>query len=53
MAFAADPKPLAEVHELWDELTANIKAEGEAEAKAYKEYFAWCDDTSRNAGFEI
>jgi septation ring formation regulator EzrA len=36
-----------------DELTAKIKAEGEAEAKAYKEYFEWCDDTSKNAQFEI
>jgi len=36
-----------------DELTAKIKAEGEAEAKAYKEYFDWCDDTSKNAQFEI
>merc|ERR1719410_832351 len=35
------------------ELTAKIVKEGEAEAKAYKEYFDWCDDMSKNAGFEI
>jgi chromosome segregation ATPase len=44
---------LSKVFELMDELTAKIKAEGEAEAKAYKEYFDWCDDTSKNAQFEI
>jgi len=53
MALAADSNPLAKVFELMEDLTTKIKAEGEAEAKAYKEYFAWCDDTSRNAGFEI
>merc|ERR1719410_3202776 len=36
-----------------DELVAKINKEGEAEAKAYKEYFAWCDDMAKNAGFEI
>jgi uncharacterized protein (DUF3084 family) len=44
---------LSKVFELMDELTTKIKAEGEAEAKAYKEYFDWCDDTSKNAQFEI
>merc|ERR1719242_1912250 len=36
-----------------DELVAKINREGEAEAKAYQEYFAWCDDMAKNAGFEI
>jgi len=36
-----------------DECTAKIKADGEAEAKAYKEYFDWCDDAAKTAGFEI
>merc|ERR1719264_2275035 len=36
-----------------DELVAKINAEGDAEAKAYKEYFSWCDDMAKNAGFEI
>jgi peptidoglycan hydrolase CwlO-like protein len=45
--------PLSKVFELMDELTAKIKSEGEAEAKSYKEYFDWCDDTSKNAQFEI
>jgi len=38
---------------LIDELRAKVTKEGEAEAKAYKEYFEWCDDTSKNADFAI
>merc|ERR1719511_309604 len=45
--------PLSKVYDLMDELVAKINKEGEAEAKAYKEYFEWCDDMSKNAGFEI
>jgi chromosome segregation ATPase len=36
-----------------DECTAKVKADGEAEAKAYKEYFEWCDDVAKNTQFEI
>jgi predicted nucleic acid-binding Zn-ribbon protein len=36
-----------------DSLTAKITAEGEAEAKAFKEYFAWCDDAAANLHYEI
>jgi len=52
-APALASNPLSKVFELMDELTGKIKAEGVAEAKAYKEYFDWCDDTSKNAQFEI
>jgi len=45
--------PLSKVLDLMAELTAKIVKEGEAEAKAYKEYFDWCDDMAKNAGFEI
>merc|ERR1719329_1418624 len=41
------------VIELLDGLKAKVTAEGEAEAKAYKEFFAWCDDAAANKGFEI
>merc|ERR1719331_3184924 len=34
-------------------LNAKIVAEGEAEAKAYKEFFEWCDDSSKNLNNEI
>ena len=53
VAPALAANPLSKVFELMDELTSKIKAEGVAEAKAYKEYFDWCDDTSKNAQFEM
>lgn len=52
-AVSATANPLDKVFQLMDDLTAKIKKEGEAEAKAYQEYFAWCDDTAKNAQFEI
>jgi len=45
--------PMNKVFELMDECASKIKADGEAEAKAYKEYFDWCDETSKNANFDI
>merc|ERR1719359_836580 len=36
-----------------DSLTAKITAEGEEEAKAFKEYFEWCDDAAANLHNEI
>merc|ERR1719163_2758961 len=36
-----------------DDTSAKIRADGVAEAKAFKEYFEWCDDVSQNTGFEI
>merc|ERR1719375_1416130 len=45
--------PLSKVMELMDSLTAKITAEGEAEAKAYKEYVEWCDDAAANVKYEI
>merc|ERR1719224_40008 len=50
---AADANPLGKVMELMDSLTAKITAEGEAEAKAFKEYFAWCDDAAANSQYAI
>jgi len=50
---AADSNPLAKVLDLMDELTTKVKADGEAEAKAYAEYFEWCDDVAKNTQFEI
>merc|ERR1719261_1262069 len=45
--------PLSKTIELLDSLSAKITAEGEAEAKAYKEYVEWCDDASANLKYEI
>jgi len=45
--------PLSKVIELMDSLTAKIVKEGEEHEKAYHEYFEWCEDFSRETGFEI
>merc|ERR1719281_815369 len=45
--------PLSTVLALMDSLSAKITAEGEAEAKAYKEYVEWCDNAASNVKFEI
>jgi len=45
--------PLGKVMELMDSLTAKITAEGAAEAKAFKEYFEWCDNAAANLHNEI
>jgi hypothetical protein len=46
-------EPVGKVVELLQSLEAKVKADGVAEEKAYKEYVEWCDDTSKNSGFEI
>lgn len=35
------------------QLEAKIMKEGEAEEKAYKEFFEWCDDAAKNKQFEV
>jgi hypothetical protein len=45
--------PLGEVLSLLRDLTAKVTKDGELEAKAYKEYFEWCDDVSKNKKNEI
>jgi len=45
--------PLSTVLDLMDSLSAKITAEGEAEAKAYKEYVEWCDNAAANVKYEI
>merc|ERR1719265_2442978 len=49
----ATTNPLSKTIELLDSLSAKIKAEADKEAKAYKEYVAWCDDASSNLKYEI
>jgi len=53
VVLASDANPMDKVFELMDECAAKVKADGEAEAKAYKEYFDWCDDTAKNTQFDI
>merc|ERR1719401_1159592 len=45
--------PLGKVFELMSALEAKIVKEGEAEAKAFKEFFQWCDSTSQNLNNDI
>jgi len=52
-SVAVATNPMAKVIELMDDCTAKVKKDGEAADKAYKEYFEWCDDVSKNTQFEI
>jgi hypothetical protein len=45
--------PLGTVFELMSALEAKIIKEGEAEAKAFKEFFEWCDEASKNINYDI
>jgi len=49
----ASVNPVQKVVQLLSELEAKVRAAGEAEEKAFKEYSEWCEDAARNAGFEI
>ena len=53
IADRSKANPLGKVIELLNGLAAKVKAEGETKAKAYKEYFDWCEDFARNKQFEI
>eukprot|EP00747_Dinoflagellata_sp_TGD_P154780 gnl/TRDRNA2_/TRDRNA2_177533_c10_seq10.p1 gnl/TRDRNA2_/TRDRNA2_177533_c10~~gnl/TRDRNA2_/TRDRNA2_177533_c10_seq10.p1 ORF type:complete len:690 (+),score=262.64 gnl/TRDRNA2_/TRDRNA2_177533_c10_seq10:72-2141(+) len=46
VAQGTQVNPMDQVFKLMDELTAKIKKEGEAEEKAFKEFFEWCDDAA-------
>jgi len=52
-ANAEESNPLGKVFELMSALEAKIVKEGEAEAKAFKEFFEWCDSSSQNLNNEI
>ena len=52
-AAKVDSNPLGQVFELMSALEAKIKREGESEAKAFKEFFEWCDEASQNIQNEI
>jgi chromosome segregation ATPase len=52
-AEEAKSNPLGKVFELMSALETKIVKEGEAEAKAFKEFFDWCDSASQNLNNEI
>merc|ERR1719310_1062802 len=41
--------PIAKVLMMLDDLYAKVKAAGEKEEKAFKEFFDWCDDAASEA----
>jgi len=45
--------PMSSVISLVDNLVAKVNKDGEAEQKAYNDYFEWCDDTAKNADYAI
>eukprot|EP00420_Gonyaulax_spinifera_P031348 CAMPEP_0197877278 /NCGR_PEP_ID=MMETSP1439-20131203/6020_1 /TAXON_ID=66791 /ORGANISM="Gonyaulax spinifera, Strain CCMP409" /LENGTH=61 /DNA_ID=CAMNT_0043496615 /DNA_START=68 /DNA_END=250 /DNA_ORIENTATION=+ len=47
-APAVAENPLGRVLRLMDTLAAKVQKDGEAEAKAYKEFVAWCDAGAQN-----
>merc|ERR1719352_1722758 len=51
--YKVDTNPIQKVIELITNLEAKIMKEGEAEEKAYKDFFEWCDDAAANKKFEI
>jgi len=53
IAVAEQTNPLGQVLSLLNDLSAKVKSDGEAEEKAYKEYFEWCDDVSKTKQNEI
>jgi len=52
-ASAEESNPLGKVLQLMDDFASTITKQGEVEAKAFKDLFEWCDEASKNAGFEI
>jgi len=52
-AGQAESNPLGKVFELMSALEAKVVKEGEAEAKAFKEFFGWCDESSQNLNNDI
>jgi len=50
---ALSTNPLGQVLSLLDNIAGKVKADSDAEVKAYKEYYEWCDDVSANTQFAI
>jgi len=52
-ADKVNTNPIAKVIQLISDLQAKVIADGEAEEKAYKDFFEWCDDAAREKQQEI
>merc|ERR1719486_745066 len=52
-AHASDVTPVSKVFQMLGALEGKIIKEGEEAQKVYDEFAEWCEDRSRNTGFEI
>jgi len=52
-AQCSSVSPIAKVINMLSDLEAKITAEGEIAKKEYAQFTEWCEDRSRNLGFEI
>jgi len=52
-ASASQASPIEKILEMISDLQAKVIGEGEDAQKAYDEYAEWCEDRSKNLGFEI
>merc|ERR1719171_1386002 len=52
-ASANEASPIEKVLQMLGDLQTKIIGEGEEAQKAYDEYSEWCEDRSKNLGFEI
>jgi len=50
---ASQTNPIQKVIEMITQLEAKLMKEGEAEQKAYEEYFEWCDDAAKEKAFDV
>jgi len=53
LTAAEQANPIQKVIEMLSALQAKIMKEGEAEEKAYKEFFEWCDSAAKETQFEV
>jgi len=52
-ASAIEASPIEKILEMISDLQSKVIGEGEDAQKAYDEYAEWCEDRSKNLGFEI
>merc|ERR1719207_441394 len=52
-SLASEVNPIQKIIQMLSGMQAKVIADGEAEQKAYEEYFEWCDDSSKEKQFAI
>jgi len=52
-ASASDASPIEKIIQMIGDLETKIIGEGEVSQKTYEEFSEWCEETSKNLGFEI